>query len=104
MNPHWAERFYFSCLRRAKHICLVLSIVFIRKTIGKTFFTPSDQTFLAVGSMPAAGGNFLDLYFVEGKVYNFRGINRSLNEGKTVRGGRKRYTIFWGRLTAPERV
>ena len=38
MNPHWTERFSFSCLRRAKHIILVLPIVFIRKTIRKTYF------------------------------------------------------------------
>ena len=37
MNPHWVERFYFSCLRRPKHL-LVLPIVFIRKTIRKTDF------------------------------------------------------------------
>ena len=106
MNPHWTERFSFSCLRRAKHIILVLPIVFIRKTIRKTYFSvPSDQTFLPVGSMPAAGGFFFKLIpLFEGKVYHFRGINRSLNEGKTMRGGRKRCTIFRGRLTAPERV
>ena len=38
VNPHWAERCYFLCLRRAKHIFLVLPIVFIRKTIHKTVF------------------------------------------------------------------
>ena len=61
MNPHWTERFSFSCLRRAKHIILVLPIVFIRKTIRKTYFFRAfgpDQTFLPVGSMPAAGGFF----------------------------------------------
>ena len=56
-----------------KTYVLVLPIVSIRKTIGKTnFFVPSDQTFLSVGSMPAAGGflkRFIPLFV--GKFYRF---------------------------------
>ena len=106
VNPHCAKRFYFACLRRTKHIFLVLPIVFIRKTIRKTDFFRAFGPNIFAGRIYARRRRnffrFISLF--EGKVYHFRGINGSLNEGKTMRGGRKRCNIFRGRLTAPERV
>ena len=97
VNPGGAVLFFMPAA--GKTYFLVLPIVFIRKTIGKTDFFSRLRIY---ARRRRIFFRFIPLF--EGKVYHFRGTNRSLNEGKTMRGGRKRCKIFRGRLTAPERV
>ena len=104
VNPGGAVLFFMPAA--GKTYFLVLPIVFIRKTIGKTDFFRAFGPNLFASRVYARRRRkfFRCIPLFEGKVYHFRGINRSLNEGKTMRGGRKRCKIFRGRVTAPERV
>ena len=45
-------------------------------------------------SRPAAGGNFGGIYIFDGKIYYFRGPDRSKNKGKQCEGCKKGPKIF----------
>ena len=79
-------------------VFLVLPIVFIRKTIHKTDFFRAFGPNIFAGRVYARRRRkfFRFIFLFEGKVYHFRGINGSLNEGKTMRGVGKGAIFFGG--------